>query len=297
MVGSAVIETLASVQERPRGSRVWRAARVRRRRGGGPISSGLNRQFEADAAGDGAPRKSAHGALYGARWAAGDRGGSCPAWGRDGGLLRYPLTFPVWSAEGRGGTLAAMHPTGVASAAWVFASAPSKAPFYLAGGLLAGWAVLLSATGLTHPDFPGTPARARVVMLTSALLVVATVTAAVLTAGQEQQGEAARGAGRPAGAAATSSALRLTADPTGRLAYDKKQATVMAGKLTIDFVNRSALPHNVTIAKGAKVVAHTQTISAATSSTAATLPPGEYVFYCSVDAHRQGGMQGTLTAK
>jgi uncharacterized cupredoxin-like copper-binding protein len=25
--------------------------------------------------------------------------------------------------------------------------------------------------------------------------------------------------------------------------------------------------------------------------------PGQYVFYCSVDAHRAGGMQGTLTVK
>jgi hypothetical protein len=46
-----------------------------------------------------------------------------------------------------------MHPTGVATAAWVFASEPSKTPFYLAGGLLAGWAVLLGAFGFTHPDF------------------------------------------------------------------------------------------------------------------------------------------------
>jgi plastocyanin len=184
-----------------------------------------------------------------------------------------------------------MHPIGVASAAWVFASAPSKVPFYLAGGLLACWAVLLGATGLRHPDFPETPSRARLVMLTSALLVVATLTAAVLTAGEEEEGEAA------GGAAAASGALRLTADRTGQLAYDKKQATVTAGKVTIDLVNRSALPHNVTIAKGAKIIAHTQTITGATTSTAANLPPGEYVFYCSVDAHRQGGMKGTLTAK
>jgi plastocyanin len=190
-----------------------------------------------------------------------------------------------------------MHPTGVASAAWVFASAPSKVPFYLAGGLLAGWAVLLSATGLTHPDFPESAGRARLVMLTSALLVAATLTAAVLTAGEEEKGEAPGGPSRPAAAAAPSSALRLTADPTGRLAYDKKQATVRAGKVAIDFVNRSALPHNVTIAKSAKVIAHTETITGATTSTNANLPAGDYVFYCSVDAHRQGGMEGPLTVK
>jgi plastocyanin len=185
-----------------------------------------------------------------------------------------------------------MHPTGVASAAWVFASAPSKVPFYLAGGLLAGWAVLLSAGALTHPDFPESAARARLVMLTSVLLVAATITAAVLTAGEEPAGEPS-----PAAGAAASSALRLTADPKGQLAYDKKKATVRAGKVAVDLVNRSPLPHNVTIAKGAKVVANTKTITGATTSTTANLAPGDYVFYCSVDAHRQGGMQGTLTVK
>ena len=37
----------------------------------------------------------------------------------------------------RCGTVALMHPTDVASAARGFASAPSKVPFYVAGGLLA----------------------------------------------------------------------------------------------------------------------------------------------------------------
>lgn len=54
-----------------------------------------------------------------------------------------------------------MYPTGVASAVSVFATAPSKVPFYLTGGLLAGWAVLLGLTGLRYPEFPGTVGRAR----------------------------------------------------------------------------------------------------------------------------------------
>jgi hypothetical protein len=45
------------------------------------------------------------------------------------------------------------HPTDVASAAWGFASAPSKVPVYVAGGLLACWAVIVAATGVAHPDF------------------------------------------------------------------------------------------------------------------------------------------------
>ena len=80
-----------------------------------------------------------------------------------------------------------MHPTGVATAAWVFASEPSKTPFYLAGGLLAGWALLLGAFGITHPDFPGSATASRLVMVTSAVLVAATVTTAVTPPGRRSQ--------------------------------------------------------------------------------------------------------------
>jgi protein-S-isoprenylcysteine O-methyltransferase Ste14 len=77
-----------------------------------------------------------------------------------------------------------MHPTGVATATWVFASEPSKTPFYLGGGLPAAWAVLLGAFGFTHPDFPGPAVASRMVMVTSAVLVAATLTTAVTTAGE-----------------------------------------------------------------------------------------------------------------
>jgi plastocyanin len=147
-----------------------------------------------------------------------------------------------------------MHPTGVATAAWVFAAEPSKTPFYLAGGLLAAWAVMLGAFGVSHPDFPGSAVASRLVMLNSAVLV-------------------------------------------GKLAFDKKQATVRAGRFPIRLVNDSSLPHNLTIAKGAKVLAQTKTISGGSATATANLTPGQYVFYCSVDAHRAAGMQGTLTVK
>jgi plastocyanin len=188
-----------------------------------------------------------------------------------------------------------MHPIGVATAAWVFASEPSKTPFYLAGGLLAGWAVLLGAFGLLHPDFPGSAAASRLVMLTSAVLVAATVTTAVTTAGESVTTEG--GASGSTGSAAPTSALNLSADPTGKLAYDKKQATLRAGRFPIRLVNNSSLPHNVTIAKGAKVLAQTKTITGGSATSTANLAAGEYVFYCSVDGHRAGGMQGTLTVK
>ena len=59
---------------------------------------------------------------------------------------------------------------------------PSKVPFYVAGGALALWAVLLAALGLSRPHFPTAGGAARGVMGLSAVLVVAAMVAAVATA-------------------------------------------------------------------------------------------------------------------
>lgn len=57
----------------------------------------------------------------------------------------------------------------------------SKTPFYVAGIALAGWAVIVSALGLSRPEFPANAAAARGVMAISAVLVAAAMVAAVAT--------------------------------------------------------------------------------------------------------------------
>ncbi len=59
---------------------------------------------------------------------------------------------------------------------------PSKTAFYLAGGLLAGWAVVLAAIGLSRPEFPGTAVAERGVIGLTAVIVLAAVATAVITA-------------------------------------------------------------------------------------------------------------------
>ena len=177
----------------------------------------------------------------------------------------------------------------------MFAAAPSKVPFYIAGGLLAAWAVLIALRGITKPGFPDSRGGARLVILTSAVLVAAAMTAAVVTAGEEEESHAA--AGGAAAPKATGRTLALTADPGGGLAYDKKSAAVFSGRVEIDFKNPAALEHNVTIAKGSEVLGATQTITNTSTRTPVRLEPGEYVFYCSVTGHRAAGMEGTLTVE
>ena len=176
----------------------------------------------------------------------------------------------------------------------MLAAAPSKVPFYIAGGLLAVWAVLLSAWGITHADFPGSGGRARLVMLTSVLLVVATMTAAVVTGGEETEEHAAEaGAARPA----TGRTLALAADPGGAIRFDKTRAAVLAGRVTVRLTHDSTVEHNVTIAQDSKTLGGTKTITESTDTLALELAPGDYVYFCSVAGHRQSGMEGTLTVE
>ena len=193
----------------------------------------------------------------------------------------------------------------------------SKTAFYIAGGVLAAWAVIVSLVGVTRPGFPFGPPGERAVIAVSVLLVALTITMAVVTASKppktnEAQAKSpalpippppgvqpASGAQAPPGAQPPPSggapALTLAADPSGQLAYDKKSLTAKAGAVTIDFTNNSPVPHNVTIQQGSKNVTATATVSQSKTSVTAQLKPGTYTFFCSVDAHRQAGMVGTLT--
>jgi plastocyanin len=179
----------------------------------------------------------------------------------------------------------------------------SKTAFYVAGGVLAAWAVIVSLVGVTRPGFPGGPPGERAVIAVSVLLVALTITMAVVTASKPPKANEAKaaapstagapGQAPPSGGAGP--AVAIAADPSGQLSYDKKSATAKAGAVKIDFTNDSQVPHNVTIQQGSKNVAATATVSQSKASVTAQLKPGTYTFFCSVDAHRQAGMVGTLT--
>jgi hypothetical protein len=58
----------------------------------------------------------------------------------------------------------------------------SKAAFYVCGGLLAAWAVVLSLIGMSQADFPRNASAQRGVQLLSVVLVIAAMATAVITA-------------------------------------------------------------------------------------------------------------------
>jgi hypothetical protein len=60
-------------------------------------------------------------------------------------------------------------------------AAVSKTPFYIAGGALAVYAVILATIGITAPNFPFGKTGQRAVILLSALVVIVTVALSVKT--------------------------------------------------------------------------------------------------------------------
>jgi len=201
----------------------------------------------------------------------------------------------------------------------LLAAEKSKVPFFIAGGLLAVWALILSlGLGLRRPQFPGGLGGQRVVIAVSVVLALAAVSMAVVTAGtpaREGKGTAsstsqavapasapaapgssapAPGSSSSAGAPAAASQLAMAASTSGQLAYDAKQLSAKAGSVTITFTNGSPLEHDVTIAEGAKVLGATPIFVGGNRKLTLALKPGTYTFYCSVPGHRQAGMEGTL---
>jgi hypothetical protein len=61
------------------------------------------------------------------------------------------------------------------------AASVSKVPFYIAGGALAVWAVVLATIGLNRPEFPGNLRGQRGVIAVTLLLVVVAIAMAIHT--------------------------------------------------------------------------------------------------------------------
>src|ERR687887_70707 len=85
------------------------------------------------------------------------------------------------------------------------------------------------------------------------------------------------GGGSPAPpSAGAGQTLRLKADPSGKLRFDKKTLAASAGKVTIVMANPSALSHDVSIEGNGVSRAGQVVAPGGTSTVAADLKPGTY---------------------
>ena len=186
----------------------------------------------------------------------------------------------------------------------------SKAPFFISAGVLVAWALLVSAVGIRSTKFPASKVQGVAAITISAALVALTAVMAVVTAKTPppappyETGVVTNGVGpafTPVNATAkpTTGPIPLAANPTGQLAYNTTALTAASSNVTIEFTNKSPLPHNVTIANaGGKVLGATPTFHGGTRTLSrSSCRLGTYTFYCSVPGHEEAGMKGTLVVR
>lgn len=147
-------------------------------------------------------------------------------------------------------------------------------------------------------------------MRTPMLLVLGATAAALAVAGcgGGGSGTSTSASSTPAAAASTpassggassggGSSLKISADPSGKLAFNTKTLSAKSGQVTITMDNPSAVPHGVAI-EGNGVNKDGQVVNKGGKSTVSVnLKPGKYTFFCPVPGHRQAGMEGTLTVQ
>jgi plastocyanin len=157
----------------------------------------------------------------------------------------------------------------------VLAAEKSKTAFYILGGVLVGWALILSlAIGMRRPRFPGNLQGQRIVMAISAALVLGTIATAVITSsppakageqtpgGQPTSGPPPAGSSAPtpttssgaapsssggSGTAGGSSAAGATGASAGGATSALKLAASPGGALSFDTKQLSAKTGTVTV--------------------------------------------------
>lgn len=147
-------------------------------------------------------------------------------------------------------------------------------------------------TGEVEPPMP-----ADLVTGSDADDVAAYVAHAAAAPGEDTGQLAQAGAATAEGTAeAEDGTLEIPADPGGSLSYVFAEATAPPGPLTITSPNESSVPHNIVLENGVDE-AGPVVQDGGVSEIEVDLEPGEYTFYCSVEGHREAGMEGPLTVE
>jgi plastocyanin len=181
--------------------------------------------------------------------------------------------------------------------------------FYFAGIALVLAAVAIAFVGIRGAEtFPGNRAILAGGVAAFAVVVGATMAFAVDLSEEEQAhreaelaeeeheaqaGEAPAGQQAPAGAAE----LAVSSPEDGSLVFEPDGLEAQPGSLSIAYENPSAVPHSLALenAEG-QVLGETAVITNSEEAVEiGDVPPGEYVFFCTVPGHREGGMEGDLT--
>jgi plastocyanin len=128
---------------------------------------------------------------------------------------------------------------------------------------------------------------------------VAAYVASAAARGGEDTGRLAQvGGGMAEGTAeAENGVIEMPADPNGGLFYEFADAVAPPGSLTMRSPNESSVDHNIALEGGGVDEVGEIVRDGGVSEIQADVQAGEYSFYCSVEGHREAGMEGTLTVE
>lgn len=127
--------------------------------------------------------------------------------------------------------------------------------------------------------------------------VAAYVAQAAAQPGEDKGKLAAVGASKAEGTAeAENGTLEIPVAAAG-LAYQYADAKAPAGQLTIRSPNPQSVDHDIAIEGNGVSEKGEIVTNGGVSEFTADLQPGEYTFFCSVQGHREGGMEGKLTVE
>ena len=131
-----------------------------------------------------------------------------------------------------------------------------------------------------------------------ALLALAAVGVAACGGDDDDDGETTEAATETTTTSDGGASVSLTANPDGELAYEESTLSAPAGTVTIEFDNPASIGHDVVVEdQNATEITRTDVITGDTATAVGEFKAGDYTYYCSVDAHRDAGMEGTLTVK
>jgi plastocyanin len=127
--------------------------------------------------------------------------------------------------------------------------------------------------------------------------VAAYVASAAARRGEDTGRLADIGAQAEGTAEAEGGELEIPAVESGAPAFEFADARAPAGQLTISSPNPSSVDHNIALEGGGIDEVGPVVSDGGVSDIQVDVQAGEYTFYCSVEGHREGGMEGTLTVE
>jgi uncharacterized cupredoxin-like copper-binding protein len=179
------------------------------------------------------------------------------------------------------------------------------AAYFVLGGLLVAWALVLSFGGMARgKDFPDR-STGRTIMAVSAGLCIAVFGTLLVTTDKEHpREEAAEHAAenetkeqRAAEAPAAIAARKLAVSEDEYAVKLAGGTALEAGGVIFNVANTGKVPHDLAI-EGGGVEKKTPLIDPGKTATlAADLKPGKYKFYCTVPGHEQLGMKTEVTVR